>query len=96
MILLERIDSAPLFNESFSTEFNQWLANLVDTLNEVINALTEFFLAFGAFRYTQAEIIDRFNSGAIENGHILYDSDNNVYVGMQGGALVSFNTSPYP
>lgn len=35
-ILLDRVNSAPLFNEEFSFEFRQWVSNTVDTLNEVI------------------------------------------------------------
>jgi hypothetical protein len=35
-------------------------------------------------------------TGDIGNGILLYDTTNNVYVGMQNGALVKFTTSPYP
>ena len=32
----------------------------------------------------------------VTNGILLYDKTNNVYVGMQNGALVKFTTSAYP
>jgi len=32
----------------------------------------------------------------ITNGILLYDTTNNVYVGMQAGALVKFTTTAYP
>ncbi len=34
--------------------------------------------------------------GDIGNGILLYDTTNNVYVGMQSGALVKFTTTAYP
>lgn len=33
---------------------------------------------------------------AVSNGILLYDTTNNVYVGMQNGALVKFTTTAYP
>jgi hypothetical protein len=36
MLFLNRIDSAPLANNEFSYQFNQWIANLIDNLNEDI------------------------------------------------------------
>src|SRR5579872_7038527 len=33
---------------------------------------------------------------AVENGLFIYDTTNNVYVGMQNGALVKFTTTAYP
>ncbi len=33
---------------------------------------------------------------AVENGLFVYDTTNNVYVGMQNGALVKFTTTSYP
>lgn len=34
--------------------------------------------------------------GDIGNGILLYDTTNNVYVGMKSGALVKFTTTTYP
>ncbi len=34
--------------------------------------------------------------GEVGNGLFLYDTTNDVYVGMQSGSLVQFTTSPYP
>jgi hypothetical protein len=36
------------------------------------------------------------SDGSIGNGVILYDTTNNVYVGMQSGSLVKFTTTAYP
>lgn len=36
VIFLDRVDAAPLANDDFSFEFNSWVANTVDVLNEVI------------------------------------------------------------
>lgn len=36
-ILLDRVNSVPVMNNDFPYELNQWLANTVDTLNEVIS-----------------------------------------------------------
>ena len=36
------------------------------------------------------------NNGDIGNGILMYDTTNNVYVGMQSGALVKFTTTAYP
>lgn len=33
-ILLDRINSAPLWGEEFGYEFQQWISNTIDTLNE--------------------------------------------------------------
>lgn len=33
---------------------------------------------------------------AVSNGLFIYDTTNNVYVGMQSGALVKFTTTAYP
>ena len=38
-VLLDRINSAPIANNDFPFDFNQWVANLVDTLNEIIIAI---------------------------------------------------------
>lgn len=38
-VLLDRVNASPIANSDFPWEFNQWIANLVDTLNEVIDAI---------------------------------------------------------
>jgi len=93
---LDRIDSVPGQNEDFSFEFSSWLAVLVDTLNENLLDLERIVNLFTSQSYTAAEIAQMFTDGDLENGIFLYDTDNNVYVGMQSGALVKFTTSAYP
>jgi len=95
-IFLDRIDAAPLSNTEFTFEFNQWISVLVDTLNETIYDLENALNYLTAPNYTAAEINDLFTGGDLSNGVILYDTDNNVYVGMQSGALVKFTTTAYP
>jgi hypothetical protein len=95
-IFLDRIDAVPLNGESFSFEFNSWAAVLVDTLNENLSDLQTALNLLPASSYTATDINAMFIAGALFNGVLLYDSTNNVYVGMQSGALVKFTTTPYP
>lgn len=95
-IFFDRIDSAPLANNEFSFDFNQWISVLVDTLNEVIISVQNAFNLLHAQSYTAAEISNLNSSGQINDGVILYDSTNNVYVGKISGILVKFVTASYP
>lgn len=95
-IFLDRIDSAPLANNDLPYVLNQWIANLIDVLNEVINDTQNAFNLLTAQSYTATQISDMFTAGTLVNGILLYDSTNNVYVGMQNGALVKFTTTAYP
>jgi len=95
-IFLDRIDSAPLSNSEFTYEFNQWIANLIDVLNEVISDTQNAINLLAASPYTAAEITAMFTAGQLINGILLYDTTNNEYVGMQSGALVKFTTASYP
>lgn len=153
-LFLDRIDSAPIINSDFDTQFLQWLWVLVDSLNENINdiqnainvltapnlaILTEsvtltsgspsFTVADGSLYNINDNVIgsgipsnaiiisivgnvitisaDATTNGAstlafiplvgdIGNGILLYDTTNNVYVGMQNGSLVQFTTAAYP
>lgn len=36
MLVLDRVDTVPLSDKSFDSQFSQWLSVLVDTLNEII------------------------------------------------------------
>jgi len=95
-LFLDRIDAAPLAGNEFTFEFNQWVANTVDSLNEVINDIQNDINLFVANSYTATQITDLFTAGQLTNGIILYDTTNNVYVGMQSGTLIKFTTTPYP
>lgn len=96
-IFLDRVDAVPIAsNTQFDTQFTQWLWVLVDTLNEnwldiqgALNLLT-------AMSYTSAEILVLEGAGQLGNGVLLYDTDNDLYVGRQAGSLVKFTTTPYP
>ena len=95
-IFLDRIDAAPLANSEFSYEINQWIANLIDVLNEVISDIQNTLNILPASPYTSAQVIAMFTAGDLTNGVLLYDTTNNEYVGMQSGALVKFTTTSYP
>lgn len=96
-LFLDRIDSAPIINnENFDAQFLQWLWVLVDTLNENISDIQNSFNFLTAMNYTATEIADFNTAGQLQDGVLLYDTTNNVYVGMQNGALVQFTTAAYP
>lgn len=95
-VVLDRIDSAPIASSDFDHQFLQWLWVLVDSLNENIVGIEAAFNLFVATSYTQAEITAMQTAGTLNNGVILYDTTNNVYVGRQNGALVKFTTTSYP
>jgi hypothetical protein len=95
-IFLDRIDAAPVLGSQFEYPFATWLAVLVNVLNENIQDIQNAFNLLQARGYTSVEIADMMTAGTILNGMILYDTDLNVYVGMQNGALVKFTTSAYP
>lgn len=40
-LFLDRINAAPLANESFSFEFNTWVSILVDTMNEILQQIED-------------------------------------------------------
>ena len=95
-IFLDRIDAAPISNSEFPFDFNQWLANTVDTLNEIINDIQNALTIFNAPSYTATQINNLFTAGSLTDGIILYDSTNTEYVGMISGTLVKFVTTTYP
>jgi hypothetical protein len=95
-IFLDRIDAVPISNSDFDTQFLQWLWILVDALNENIRDIQDAFNLLTAIGYTQTQITDMDTAGQLENGVILYDTTNNVYVGKQSGLLVKFTTTAYP
>lgn len=95
-IFLDRIDSAPIINSTFDTQFLQWLWVLVDTLNENISDIQAALNLLNASSYTAAEIAQMESDGNLGDGILLYDTTNDVYVGKQNGALVQFTTAAYP
>jgi hypothetical protein len=96
-VFLDRIDAAPIANNTFDPQFFlQWLWVLVDSLNENLNDIESAFNLFMTNGYTQTEITTMNTAGQLGNGIILYDTTNNVYVGKQGGSLVKFTTTAYP
>lgn len=95
-VQLNRIDSAPVINQDFSFFFSQWLSILVDSLNQIINTIQNSLNLLQAQSYTSAQISTLYTGGSLANGVILYDTNLNVYVGVQNGALIKFIVSAYP
>jgi len=93
---LDRVDSAPIVSQDFDPQFLQWLWVLIDTLNEVIFDIETAINFLTATNLSAEEITAMFAEGDFGNGILMYDTTNNVYVGMQNGALVKFTTTPYP
>lgn len=102
ILFLDRIDAAPLDNDDFSYPFNAWVANTVDSWNEVIsdvqNQFNGFGIPYGPTELTQAEIIALNASGQLDDGVFIYCSDHipPCYVGRISGALVQFTTTAFP
>jgi hypothetical protein len=96
-IFLQKIDASPIASNTFDPHFFlQWLWILVDSLNEDLGIIEAAFNIFTLVSYTQTQITDMNTAGTLENGVILYDSTNDVYVGRKAGSLVKFTTTPYP
>ena len=95
-IFLDRIDAAPVFGNQFEYPFVTWLAVLVNVLNENIQNIQNDFNLLTAQGYSSADIVSMFGDGILLNGMLLYDTDLDEYVGVQGGALVKFTTTAYP
>ncbi len=91
-----RIDACPLQEDKLSFPLISWLSIIGDTINSAYDAI-EFALYYLVLTgLTQTEITTAFSNGELFNGILLYDTTNNVYVGMQAGALVKFTTTAYP
>lgn len=95
-LFIERLDSVPVFGNDFTYEFNQWLANITDTLNEDIRVIQDSFNILNAPSYTATEVGTLESDGLLSDGVVLYDTTNNVYVGRISGSLVKFTTAAYP
>lgn len=44
-LVLDKVDAAPIYDLKFTVEFNQWIANLVDTLNEDISDINNVVMS---------------------------------------------------
>lgn len=95
-VFLNKINAAPLNSEQFSFEFNSWLSVMIGEINEDLTSLENFLNLHGGQHYTDVQINALFVAGALVDGILLYDTVNNVYVGMEAGSLVKFTTTPYP
>jgi hypothetical protein len=90
------VDSVPALNADLDMQLMQWLAVLVDSLNEDINKIQNSFNLLTAQSYTSAQITTMQGAGNLVDGVLIYDSTLNLYVGRISGSLVKFTTTPYP
>lgn len=101
-IFLDRVDSVPLQDDSFSFSFNSWISVMVDTINENLSDLESTLNGQGAWtrplNLTQAQILALEAQGVLPDSVLLYCTDHvpPCYVGRISGSLVQFNTSPFP
>lgn len=101
-IFLDRISAAPLANDDFSYPFESWVANTVDSLNEVVVDIQDQFngigIPYGPTRLTQAQIVALDADGQLDDGVFIYCTDHAppCYVGRISGALVQFTTAAFP
>ena len=97
-IFLDRIDASPILSDVFEPPFATWLAVLVNVLNENLQDIQGYFNLLQAQGYTAAQItaLNTATPSLLNNGVLLYDTTNNVYVGKQSGVLVKFTTAAYP
>lgn len=97
-IFLDRIDASPILSDVFEPPFAAWLSVLVNVLNENIQDIQNFFNLLQAQSYTAAQIIamQTATPSLLNDGVLLYDTTNNVYVGRISGSLVKFTTTAYP
>lgn len=92
--MLTRTDGCPLQEDKLTFELKSWLSVTGETINSSFSDIEQAFNVLTAQSYTAEEITDLLPN--ITNGVLLYDTTNNVYVGMQSGSLVKFTTSAYP
>lgn len=95
-IFFDKVDAAPVQVLDEHSYYINWLSVLVNTINQALESIEEDFNLLTAQSYTDTEISDLLSDGLIDDGVLLYDSTNDLYVGMQAGALVQFTTAPYP
>jgi len=97
-IFLDRIDASPILSDVFEPPFATWLAVLVNVLNENIQDIQGYLNLLTAQSYTAAQItaMNTATPSLLNNGVLLYDTTNNVYVGKISGSLVKFTTTSYP
>lgn len=96
--MLLRIDGCPLQDDKLSFPLKSWLAVTGDTINSSFDGIESALNLLTAQSMTQVQIVALAakSPAVIGNGILLYDTTNNVYVGMQGGSLVKFTTTSYP
>jgi hypothetical protein len=92
--MLTRTDGCPLQEDKLTFELKSWLSVTGETINSSFSDIEKALNVLTAQSYTAEEITGL--TPSITNGVLLYDTTNNVYVGMQSGSLVKFTTSAYP
>ena len=93
---LLRIDACPIQEDKLSFPLISWLSLVADSINGAYDAIEYALFYLVLTGLTQTEITAAFTDGQLSNGVLLYDTTNNVYVGMQAGSLVKFTTTAWP
>ena len=87
---LTRIDSAPLQDLDLSTDFEVWISNLVDTLNDDLNLIQDSVNLYNDGlkfpQFTTAEITAL--ALTADDGTSWYDTDTNNIKAKIGGVVV--------
>lgn len=73
---LDRVNSAPLLNSDFTFEFQQWVSNTVDTINEIISDIESSSI-------TSKEVISNSVSSVVAVVNSLYIPTNAVLTSFQ-------------
>lgn len=100
-LFLDQIDAAPQ-DDDFSYTFKAWVANTIDTLNEVIidvqNQLNGLSFPVMPPTVTQAELLATYAN--FRDSAIWYVADSSIpfygLVAKINGSLVSLNTTAFP
>lgn len=92
-LFLDRIDAAPIINKNFDAQFLQWLAVLVDSLNENISDIQN---AFNLLTVPNVEVLNEtvtLTSGSpsfsVANGSLYSIDENVVGNGIPAGSTIS-------
>ncbi len=85
-IFLQRVDSAPLQGTDFPVFFQQWLAVLVDTLNEIIKTTQGAINVNVAPSFTTVQITTLATTAS--NGTFWYDTTTNQLKAKVNGVVV--------
>ncbi len=99
-VFLDRVDAVALAHDEFSFEFNSWVANLIDSLNETISTVENNLNGIRNGLIAPSKTVAQITTLATDavDGTVWYASDHipPVFVGKVNGSLVQFTTAAFP